>query len=466
MVDRIPDMSVASITGAIETRFPAIVAELASLVRIPSVSWEAFDPEQVARSAERIAELAREIGFFETVRIERAEVAPGVLGQPAVLAHRPARPGYPTVVLYAHHDVQPYGDEALWTSAPFEPTLRGDRLYGRGSSDDKAGIVTHLNALRVLQESFGSDYPVGITLFVEGEEEAGSRSFERFLQDHRAVLAGDAIVVCDSDNVDTERPALTVALRGNVTFRLRLRTLEHANHSGMFGGAVPDAVMALTRLIDQVWDERGSLQIPGLTHAALEGIAYDEAQLRVETGLIGEPIGSGSLTDRMWAQPTLTITGIDLPSVAEASNTLIPEVAARISVRVAPGQDPQAAWEAVRSYLTARVPWGAELGFDEVDLGSGFLVDASGELYAQMRSALAVGWGSGPAEIGIGGSIPFIASLAKEFPTAEILVTAVGDPLSMPHSPNESQHLGVLRKAIVSETLFLADLADREYTVS
>lgn len=453
---------VAAVHELTVERFPSTVAELASLVRIPSVSWDAFDPAEVRASAEHIAELARETGFFHSVRIEQAELEPGVLGQPAVLAHRPAEPGFPHVVLYAHHDVQPPGDAALWTSAAYEPTLRDDRLYGRGSSDDKAGVVTHLAAVRALQ-TLGGEPRIGVTLFVEGEEENGSRSFAQFLHDHRAELAGDVIVVCDSDNVDTEQPALTVALRGNVTFRMTVRTLEHANHSGMFGGAVPDALMALIRLINGCWNENGSVAIPGLTSADLgPGIPYDEAQLRLETGLIAEPIGAGSLTDRMWAQPTVTVTGIDVPSVAEASNTLIPAVSARVSVRVAPGQSPQAAWDAVRSFLEKNAPWGSELSFDDIDLGSPFLVDASGAHFAAMEAALTDGWGVAPARIGIGGSIPFIATLAEAFPSAEIVVTAVGDPLSQPHSPNESQHLGVLRKAIASESLFLLALNSAE----
>lgn len=450
------------IRAAVIDRFPSVVAELATLVKTPSVSWEAFDAAHVLASAEQIAELARGTGFFDSVDIFRAEISPGVLGQPAVLAHRAPKPGHPLVVLYAHHDVQPPGDPALWTAGAFEPTVRDGRLYGRGTSDDKAGVVTHLNAIRLLQEESGDEYPVGVTLFIEGEEEAGSRSFEQFLRDHRSQLAGDVIIVCDSDNVDTEQPALTIALRGNVTFKLSIRTLEHANHSGMFGGAVPDAVMAFIRLIDQVWDAEGSIAIPGLEPADLPDIPYDESQLRLETGLVGQPIGHGTFTARMWAHPTLTVTGIDLPSVAEASNTLIPEISARISVRVAPGQTPEDAWNAVRTFLESRTPWGAELSFSEVDLGSPFLVDTSGPHYARMSEALRDGWGHDVAEIGVGGSIPFIASLASEFPDAEILVTAVGDPLSRPHSPDESQHLGVLRRALTSETLFLARLAAQE----
>ncbi|MFM6974362.1 MAG: M20/M25/M40 family metallo-hydrolase [Agromyces sp.] len=458
----VPATSVDAVGARVQDRFPTAVAQLAQLIKIPSVSWSAFDPAHVQLSAETIADLARETGVFESVEIHRAEIEPGVLGQPAVLAHRAPKPGEPLVVLYSHHDVQPPGEPELWRSAAYEPTVRDERLYGRGSSDDKAGVITHLQALSIAREQLGEDLGFGVTLFIEGEEEAGSRSFAQFLRDHREVLAGDVIVVCDSDNVDTSQPAMTVALRGNVTFRLSLRTLEHANHSGMFGGAVPDAVMALVRLVNSFWAADGSVAIAGLSHAELDTIPYDVAQLRHETGLIGEPIGVGRLTDRMWAQPSLTVTGIDVPSVAEASNTLIPAVAARVSVRVAPGQDPHAAWDAVRSHISAHVPWGAEVSFDELDLGSPFLVDSSGPYFARMRDALTAGWGHETAEIGIGGSIPFIASLAEEFPNAEILVTAVGDPLSQPHSPNESQHLGVLRKAILSETLFLIGLAERE----
>lgn len=452
----------ASADEAVTAAFPGAVAELSRLMKIPSVSWEAFDPTRVQESAEQIADLARATGFFERVEIHCAEYEPGTWGQPGVLAYRPAQPGFPHVLLYAHHDVQPPGDEALWDSPAYEPTVVGERLFGRGSSDDKAGVVTHLTTARLLQERFGADYPVGVTMFIEGEEEAGSRSFDQFLRDHRDLLAADAIVVADSDNVDVVTPALTVALRGNVTFRLSVRTLEHANHSGMFGGAVPDAPMAFIRLINSCWAEDGSVAIAGLATAELAEIPYDEDQLRHETGLVAKPIGNGPLTTRLWGKPTVTVTGMNLPSVAEASNTLIPEVSARISVRVAPGQRAEDAWNAVRTHLEANAPWGAELNFSEVDLGEPFLVNADGPYVAQMKQALADGWGVEPAEIGIGGSIPFIASLAEQFPSAEILVTAVGDPLSRPHSPNESQHLGVFKKAMVSELLFLSRLAGWE----
>lgn len=446
----------------VTAQLPAAVQLLSELARIPSVSWEAFDRAHVQASAARIAELAAETGFFESVTVQNATLPSGETGQPAVLAHRPAQPGFPSVVLYAHHDVQPPGESELWESAPFEPTERDGRLYGRGTSDDKAGVVTHLTVAKLLADRLGNDFPVGVTLFVEGEEEAGSRTFGQFLADHTNLLDAAAIVVCDSDNVDTETPAITTALRGNVTFRLSLRTLEHANHSGMFGGAVPDAVMAFIRLLDTCWNEDGSVAIDGLASADLPSFDYDEAQLRHESGLIGVPIGNGSITSRLWAQPSVTVTGMNLPSVAEASNTLIPQLDARISVRVAPGQSASAAWDAVRSHFERNVPWAAQVEFSDVDLGESFLVDTSGPHVQLMRQSLRAGWDAEPAEVGIGGSIPFISLLAEQFPRAEIVVTAVGDPLSQPHSPNESQHLGVLRNAIESELRYLIAVAAAE----
>lgn len=458
------------IRARVDEAFDAAVEQLIELIRIPSVSWPAFDSTYVDTSAQRIASLANELGIFDSVEVLRAKTDPqgSELGQPAVLAHRAADPGMPHVLLYAHHDVQPPGDESLWESEPYEPVVRGQRLYGRGSSDDKAGVVSHLTALRVLRDLECDGGRIGISLFVEGEEEAGSRSFDQFLVDHHDKLWADVIVVADSDNVDVETPAITTALRGNVTFRLTVRTLEHANHSGMFGGAVPDAPMAFIRLMNSCWDENGSVDIGGLRSAELPGIAYSEDQLRLETGLIGSPIGAGDIVQRIWAQPTVTVTGMNIPNLAAASNTLVPEVSARVSVRVAPGQPANDAWEAVRTHLERHTPWGARISFAEVDCGEPFLVDTAGTQFAAMKNALRDGWaaeggGVHVAEIGVGGSIPFIASLAKQFPDAEILVTAVGDPLSYPHSPNESQHLGVLRKAMLSEALYLARLAGLEY---
>ncbi|TWX40844.1 dipeptidase [Frigoribacterium sp. ACAM 257] len=456
--------TVSELAEAVQGGFPAAVADLGGLVRIPSVSWDAFDPAHVAASAEAVAELVRGTGLFETVQVSRAPIGDtGALGQPAVLARRPARDGKPTVLLYAHHDVQPQGDDADWDSPPFEPTVKGDRLYGRGASDDKAGVMTHVAALRAVREVLGDDLGVGVAVFIEGEEEFGSRSFADFLRQHRDDLAADVIVVADSGNWSTTVPAITVGLRGNVTFRLTVRTLAHASHSGMVGGAVPDAMLAMVKLLATLHDDAGSVAVAGLRSREAEHPEQSEQQLREEAGLLEgvTPIGTGPLLSRVWSQPSITVTGIDAPSVANASNTLSPEVSVRISARIAPGQAASEAYTAIEAHLREHAPFGAHVEIDDVDEGDPFLVDTSGWALAEATAAMTEAWGEAPLQIGIGGSIPFIADLVRTFPEAQILVTGVEDPDTRAHSPNESQHLGVLHRAVLSEAVLIARLDAR-----
>jgi acetylornithine deacetylase/succinyl-diaminopimelate desuccinylase-like protein len=456
---------VAALRQSVQDGLPSAIADLSHLVRIPSVAWDGFDFAHVHASAEAIRELFTELGVFETVRISRAPLAVGSeqLGQPAVLATRPARNGKPTILLYAHHDVQPPGEDAAWESPAFEPTVRGDRLYGRGAADDKAGVVAHLAAIRALTAVLGTDFDLGISLFIEGEEEFGSRSFAQFLQQHRAELASDVIVVADSDNWDTETPALTVGLRGNVTFRLTVSTLAHASHSGMFGGAVPDGMLAMITLLATLWDGDGSVAVEGLTSIEQVTPDYEEDTLRAEAGLLDgvTPIGRDSILSRLWSKPAITITGIDAPSVKNASNTLIPSVTVRLSARVAPGQKAADAFAALEAHLRANAPFGAQVDISDVDQGNPFLVDTTGWAVDLAKQAMTDAWGREAVETGIGGSIPFIADLVEVFPSAQILVTGVEDPHSRAHSPNESLHLGVFHRAILTEALLLAELEQR-----
>jgi acetylornithine deacetylase/succinyl-diaminopimelate desuccinylase-like protein len=454
------------VLDAVAEGFPSAVAALGRLVRIPSVAFAGFPEEHVEASAEAVADLVRSTGLFPTVGVHRAAfTADGErnLGMPAVLAARPAAPGRPTVLLYAHHDVQPSGRPEAWDAPPFEPTVKGGRLYGRGASDDKAGIVTHLAAVTAAGAALGTELEVGVAMFIEGEEEAGSRSFEAFLAEHGDVLAADVIVVADSDNVDIHTPALTSSLRGNATFALTVSTLDHASHSGMFGGAAPDAMLATLKLLATLWDDTGAVAVAGLLAAPDPAgpPGPSEEQFVADAGLLPgvRSLGSGTVADRLWRSPAITVTGIDAPDVLNASNTLQPEIRVRISARIAPGQAAADAFAAVRSHLERHAPFGARLRFADVNLGEPFLVDHAGWAAEAARGALEDGWGAAVVPTGIGGSIPFVSTLAERFPAAQILLTGVEDPSSRAHSPNESQDLGVLRRAIAAEALLLARLS-------
>src|SRR3954471_6661441 len=298
---------------------PQVRADLEELVRIPSVSASSFDQSQVARSAEAVAELLRREGLEVEVVVEG--------GRPAVIGHLDGPEGAPTVTLYAHHDVQPPGDDSLWDSAPFEPTERDGRLYGRGAADDKAGIMAHLAALR----AHAGELPVGVTVFVEGEEEIGSDSLATILERHGEKLRADAIVLADSTNWAVGEPALTTTLRGMIRVVLTVRALDHGIHSGMFGGAVPDAITALVRTLASLHDADGEVAVAGLRSGEASDLEFSEEQLRTDSGLLDgvQTIGSGSLLSPRWTKAAVPPNGNAPPSVATSSNTLVPSASAK-----------------------------------------------------------------------------------------------------------------------------------------
>ena len=449
-------ISVALVKEKVDAAFPVAIANLGNLVRIPGIAWDAFDAQQLELSAEAVAALFRETGIFELVEIRRAE-ANGKVGAPAVVARREARNGRPQVLLYAHHDVQPPGDLSVWNTPEFQPTLIDGRIFGRGAADDKAGIVTHLTAIKTLVETLGNDFEVGVSIFIEGEEEAGSPTFRNFLEANRDVLAADVIIVADSANWTTTIPALTTTLRGLVSQVIEVQTLDHAVHSGMFGGAVPDAMTATLRLLASLHDEAGDVAVEGLHNSKAAELDFTEEQLRIDSGLLDgvSAIGTGSILDRIWTKPSITVIGIDAMSVAMSSNTLLPSVKAKISMRIAPGQEPKDALALLRAHLEGHVPFGAKLSYGEVELGKPFEANSAGWAKKLAEASLSAAFGNDSVDIGIGGSIPFIADLLEVFPAAQILVTGVEDADSRAHSPNESVHVDTLRGAMVAESLFL-----------
>lgn len=440
----------------IESSFSDLQEELIALAKIPGIAWDAFDANDLELSAEAVAELLKGLEVFDFVDIRRSQAA-GKLGAPAVVAKRAAKNGKPQILLYAHHDVQPPGDETAWKTEPFEPTLIGNRLYGRGAADDKAGIVTHIAAIRALKHIVGADFDLGLTLFIEGEEEAGSPTFRNFLDENKSDLQADVIIVADSGNWTVDVPALTTTLRGLVSQVIEVSTLDHALHSGMYGGAVPDAMLAAIKLLATLHDDEGNVAIAGLKQGIADDLPYSEDQLRIDAGLLGgtQQIGEGSILDRIWTKPALTVIGIDGQSVALSSNTMLPMVKAKISLRIAPGEVPEEALALLRSHLEANIPFGATLNYGEIELGKPFSGISEGWAKSAAEQALSLGFGQNSVNIGIGGSIPFIADLTEVFPKAQILVTGVEDPDSRAHSPNESVDLQMLKKAMVSEALLL-----------
>jgi acetylornithine deacetylase/succinyl-diaminopimelate desuccinylase-like protein len=435
---------------------PSVRADLESLVRIESVWADPARRPEVRRSADAVSKLLSEAGFGD-VRI----VAEG--GAPAVIARHPAPAGAPTVLLYAHHDVQPEGDSSQWQSPPFEPTERNGRLYGRGTADDKAGIATHLAAFR----AHGGHPPVGVTVFVEGEEESGSPSLSRLLAAHRDLLAADVIVIADSDNWSTDIPSLTVSLRGLADCVVEVATLDHGLHSGMWGGVVPDALSVLVRLLASLHDDDGNVAVAGLQQGLPPGadraVDYTPERVRSDTGLLDgvHEIGSGSVAQRLWAKPAITVIGIDTTPIAQASNTLIPRARAKVSMRVAPGGDAAEHLAALTRHLDQHAPWGAQVTVTPGDVGQPYAIDADGPVYDAARHAFREAWGRDAVDTGVGGSIPFIAAFAAAFPEAKILVTGVEDPDTQAHSINESLHLGVLERAATAEALLLRSLGSR-----
>ncbi len=443
-------LSESDLRAAVARELPGVRADLERLVRIPGIAFDGFDHTQVERSAEAVAGLLRGCGLATTI------VRAG--GQPAVIGTRPAPPGAPTVLLYAHHDVQPVGDLALWQSEPFEPVERDGRLYGRGAADDKAGVMAHVAALR----AFGDDLPVGVTVFVEGEEEYGSDSLDALIAEHRDALAADVIVIADSGNWDVGVPALTTSLRGLVNCFVDVRVLRQAVHSGMFGGAVPDALTALSRLVATLHDEAGDVAVDGLTARDAAEVDYPEDRLRHEAGLLDGVrfVGTGRITDRIWNRPAIAVLGIDAPRTAEAPNALVPAARAKLSIRLAPGQDPAEAFAAVTAHLEKHAPWGAQVSVELESDGAPCTIDATGPRYDAARAAFRSAWdGTEPIDMGVGGSIPFIATFQELFPDAAILVTGVEDPDSRAHGPNESLHLGEFARACLAEALLLRNVA-------
>ena len=441
------------LSARVRGAFAQVRAELERLVRIPGIAFEGFDQRHVADSAEATARILRDAGAPEVRILELKGAAP------AVFADVPGPEGAPTVLLYAHHDVQPPGPDALWDSPPFEPTERDGRLYGRGTCDDKAGVVVHAAAIR----AFGAKPPVHVKVFVEGEEEHGSPNLGRFLDAFADDLEADVIVLADSSNWDTGVPGLTTTLRGLVDCDVEVRVTDHANHSGMYGGPAPDAITALARIIATLHDEQGNVAVAGLVSGDPPPVDMTDDEYRADIGARPglQLLGEGTVTERLWAKPSIGVLGIDAPSTQQASNTIVQRARAKVSLRIAPGDDAQRAADALAKHLEANAPWSVEVRIERGGAGEPYQVDAHGPVYDAARRAFREAWGVNSVDMGAGGSIPFVADFAELLPNAALLLTGVEDRQGRAHAENESVDLLELERACLAEALLLRYLAER-----
>ena len=406
-----------------------LLDDLTRFVAIPSVSADPARATDVHRSATVVAEAFRDIGIDATT-----VTADG--GLPAVVGRAEGPPGAPTVLLYAHHDVQPVGDLTAWRSDPFTLTPRDGRLFGRGTADDKGGIAVHLETLRAL----GPDLPVSVAVLIEGEEEIGSPTLAALLSEHSELLRADLVLAPDAVNAGPLAPTLTVSLRGLLNVLVTVRTAQRPVHSGIYGGAVPDALSALVRLLATLTDEHGAVAIDGI-HPGTDSTGGPDADLvRAEAGMLPgvHLVGHGSMAERIWDGPALTITGIDAPNAVGAANALLPTARAAVSIRLAPEDDPGDALNALKTHLTAHAPWGVQLEVETVGMGRGWRAKSASPHMTLARQVLHTAFGTPAISVGVGGAIPFVATVLDAMPEVDVLVTAVQDPLTQAHAPDES----------------------------
>ncbi len=435
----------------VRAMMPGVISDLKDLVRIPSVSFPGYPPEPVQQAAEKTKALLGEYGFHGVRFVDIPEDE-----YPSVYGEIPAPPGAPTVMMYAHYDVQPAPQEQGWKTDPWTPVEKGSRLYGRGVADDKSGIMLNAASVRV----FDSTPPVGVKMFIEGKEEAAGH-LQSFVKTNPGLFRCDAFIIADTGNLVAGVPGLCTSLRGEVACDITVRTLESPVHSGSFGGPAPDALVALTRMLATLHDEHGNPAVPGLYSDQWGGAEFPESDFRHASGMKSgvDLIGSGSISSRLWSKPSITVIGIDAPSVAGSSNVLIPVAKARISMRIAPGAVGTTETGLLVAHLRSVTPWHARVEVTNIGAAGGFICPTGGPIYDAAKRAMGTAFGAPAGEAGAGGSIPLLHALREAVQEAEFVIWGCEDlTCSRIHGPDESVDIGELERMIVAQALLLNEL--------
>jgi acetylornithine deacetylase/succinyl-diaminopimelate desuccinylase-like protein len=466
--------NVEDIIKIFEQKKSDYLSDLKDLVKIPSVSFEGFDKNEVLKSAEHTAELMKKYG------LENVEVIPFKGAHPYVYGDWLHAKNAPTLLLYAHHDVQPPGRLEIWKSPPFEPTERDGRLYGRGAADDKAGIMCHLAAIgSFLKGKNNGELPLNIKIIIEGEEEIGSEHLSAFLESHKKQLQADVMVLTDTSNFDVGVPALTVALRGLVVLAVEVRSLKGSVHSGMWGGPLPDPVIALSKIISKLVDDQGVPAIPGLLdkvkalsqeqRLSLEKLDYNEKEFRKQSGMLDKTCfvgGHDSVYAKLWHLPSISVNAIEASSKKMAANIINDVAWARIGIRLVPDMNPKESLELLKNFILAEAPWGVDVKFSQESTGGWWATEPKGPAFDAAKVALKKGYGVEPVMMGSGGSIPFVQPFSDALGGAPALLIGVEDPFTNAHSENESLHIGDWEKACKSAIYLYSDLSTLKSTLS
>lgn len=443
--------------------------DLKELVRVPSISFPGFDPGPLKQSAAVVAELLRKSGLKDV------QILDAGVGHPSVFGQWTEVPGKPTILLYAHHDVQPAGREDLWVSPPFNPSERDGRLFARGVSDDKGGALMHIAAVAAWLRT-GGNLPVNVKVLIEGEEEVGSSNLDKLLEQHKRLFSADAVLIADSENFDSGFPSLTASLRGIVTVNVEVRSLASSVHSGTWGGPLPDPVLALSKMLATLIDDEAQPAIPGLMdkvrpllqseEADLDALPFREGLYRKQSKIAdGVRIvgGKTSVYEKMWLRPSLAVNVIEASSRKQASNIINDSVYARIGIRIVPDMDPQETLDLLKNHLIKHAPWGVQVKVEPETPSRWWRTDTKGPVFEAARKALEKGYGVKPAIVGAGGSIPFVQTITEALGGAPALLFGVGDPYSAAHSENESLLISDWEKACKSVIHLFAELGKRNH---